>query len=529
MELHGSNLIASDPHGNGSETYRATDANTGEPLSPEFTDATPEELDRAMAQARTAYDHLRTGPAEAKAALLDRIADEIEALGDQLVERVHAETALSEGRIRGERDRTTGQLRMFAEVVRDGSWVDARIDTPNDNFPAIRRMLMPIGPVAVFGASNFPLAFSVAGGDTASALAAGCPVVYKVHPGHPGTSELVGRAITAAVEACDLPPGTFSLIHGHQTEVGVRLVEHPDTEAVGFTGSLPAGRAIFDAATSREEPIPVYAEMGSVNPQFVLPGALEERGDEIAEGLTNSVTMGTGQFCTNPGLVFGLEGPEMASFSQATASHLQDTSPSHMLHEGIRSGFEQGVDRVRETDGVEVLAEVSADADGAGTLAGAVAFETDSDHLSRHEHLLEEVFGPSTVLVNACSADDLVDLARDLEGNLSASIHGTEADLQEHDELVRVLEKKVGRLIFNGFPTGVRVCHAMHHGGPYPATTDVRSTSVGTAAIERFARPVCYQGFPDSMLPPELKDENERDIWRMIDGEQTKADVQLSE
>lgn len=518
-------MIAGQRSSKGGNTYTGTDANTGESLDPAFTDARENEIDEAMRAAEEALDDLRSRPDEDRAELLDRIADEIDAIGDQLVDRVYREAALGEGRVNGERERTTGQLRMFADVVRDGSWKEARIDRPNEEFPAIRRMLIPIGPVAVFGASNFPLAFSTAGGDTASALAAGCPVVYKVHPGHPGTTELVARAINRAIEDCGFHPGTFSMIHGHQTRVGVQLVEHETTEAVGFTGSQRAGRAIFDAATSREKPIPVYAEMGSVNPQFLLPGALEERGKELASELTGSVTLGTGQFCTKPGLVFGLDRPEMKAFRDQFADDLGEVSTSNMLHSGIRSAFGDGASDVEATDGVSVLSEVRAEPSEAGTEVGAVAYETTVRNILEQDHLLDEVFGPATIVADADSTDELVRVAEQLDGNLSASIHGTEDDLDEHSELVRVLEKKVGRLIFNGFPTGVRVCDAMHHGGPYPATTDVRSTSVGTAAIKRFARPICYQGFPTSTLPEEVRDQNERDIWRLVDGEWTKDDV----
>ncbi|GIV57729.1 MAG: 2,5-dioxovalerate dehydrogenase [Rhodothermaceae bacterium] len=525
MTLHGQHLIAGTPSGAGPAVIQAVNPVTGEALAPAYPEATPDEIDRALDAATEAFHAGRTRTPEERAALLERIADEIEALGDVLIERVMAETGLPEGRVRGERGRTTGQLRLFADVVREGSWVGARIDTADPDRrpvpkPDVRRMLVPLGPVVVFGASNFPLAFSVAGGDTASALAAGCPVVCKAHPAHPGTSELVGRAIDRAVAATGFPPGTFSLLHGATPETGLALVRHPQTRAVGFTGSLRAGRALFDAAAARPDPIPVYAEMGSVNPVFLLPGALSDRGTTLAEGLAASVTLGAGQFCTNPGLVFAPRGDALDAFLGHLGAVLATTSAGTMLHAGIRAAYEAGLDRWQATEGVRPVA--AGPADDTATPARPAVFTTDAETFARNPHLHEEVFGPATLVVQCDDPATFERLARRLEGNLTASLHGTGDDLRAHAGLIRILEDRVGRLIFNGFPTGVEVCHAMHHGGPYPATTDVRSTSVGTAAIFRFARPVCYQNFPQAALPPELRDDNPRGLWRLVDGTFTR-------
>ncbi|MGI9173935.1 MAG: aldehyde dehydrogenase (NADP(+)) [Rhodothermales bacterium] len=529
MDLHGQNLVAARRSAKSETTYTATNPTTGETLKPSFHEATPDEINQAAEAATEAFhaDQNKT-PAE-RDALLEAIAEEIEALGDTLVERVVAETALPEGRVKGERGRTTGQLRLFADVVREGSWVNARIDTALPDReplpkPDVRRMLIAMGPVAVFGASNFPLAFSVAGGDTASALAAGCPVLVKAHPAHPGTSEWVAEAIRKAVEKTGFHPGTFSLLHGTNPEVSLALVRHPDVRAVGFTGSLRAGRALFDAAAARPEPIPVYAEMGSVNPLFVLPGALEERGEAIAEGLAGSVTLGAGQFCTNPGVVVGMEGDALTELAASAGRRLAEMPAFTMLYENVRAGYAEGVEAVGGTAGVDVAGRAE-EGNGTATPAYAAVFSTDAATFLSEERLREEVFGPSTIVVRCDSRERLEAVARGLEGSLTATIHGTTDDLREHADLVQILQQKAGRLIFNSFPTGVEVCPSMNHGGPYPATTDVRSTSVGTAAIYRFARPICYQGFPQEALPPELRDQNERGLLRMINGDYTREDV----
>ncbi|MHA3774275.1 aldehyde dehydrogenase (NADP(+)) [Verrucomicrobiota bacterium sgz303538] len=528
--LHGKSFVAGVLFEPAGRSFRAVSPLDSQQLDPEFHDATSEAVDQALTAAEEAFVTYRRTTPEQRAQFLERIADEIVALGDGLLERAHRETGLPLDRLTGERGRTVGQLRLFADLVREGSWIDARIDTALPDRkpvpkPDLRRMLIPLGPVIVFGASNFPLAFSVAGGDTASALAAGNPVVVKGHPAHPGTSELVATAITRAIEACGLPTGVFSMLHGNGPEVGAALVRHPLARAVGFTGSRKAGRALFDAAAARPEPIPVFAEMSSVNPIFVLPGALRERKAQIAEGLKNSITMGVGQFCTKPGLVFALGGEDLQGFAQALTEGIRKAAPATMLHSGICNSFSQGVDKLRETSGVVVLASADADADTAKTHGAAVVFATDTENFARNPELHEELFGPATLIVDAQKPQDLLEIARRMEGQLTATLHGTPEDLANAAELISILERKAGRLLVNGFPTGVEVCPSMHHGGPYPATTDERFTSVGTAAILRFARPVCYQSFPASALPPELQDNNPRGIMRLVNGKLTRDEV----
>ena len=530
-DLRGNNLIAGSPSRLGEPVIYGRDPETGERLMPAFFEAVEKEISAAATGCEEAFEHMRVRPAEDRAALLDAVAFEIEGLGEDLVDRVRQETGLGRERIRGERGRTTNQLRMFAALIREGSWVDARIDLARPERsplpkPDIRRMLVGIGPVAVFGASNFPLAFSVAGGDTASALAAGCPVVVKAHPAHPGTSELVGEAVNRAVASQGFHAGTFSLVHGVRPEVSLSLVRHPAIRAVGFTGSLRAGRALFDAAAARPEPIPVFAEMGSVNPVFVLPGALKSPTDDLAKGLAASVTLGAGQFCTNPGVVFGISGPGLDTLRNRTAEAIGLTAACTLLHEGIRTAYEAGLQELEKTGVVSVVSRAPAEGSTATPAAATTLAASGSDFL-RHKRLQQEVFGPSTLFVSCRSKAEMESVARGLEGNLTASIHGTADDLEEYADLVRLLENKVGRLIFNGYPTGVEVCASMHHGGPYPATTDARSTSVGTAAVYRFARPVCYQNFPEATLPPELRNRNERGIWRLVDNELTKDDIAL--
>jgi NADP-dependent aldehyde dehydrogenase len=412
------------------------------------------------------------------------------------------------------------QLKLFATLLLEGSWVNARIDTAEPDRkplprPDIRSMLKPLGPVGVFGASNFPLAFSVAGGDTASALAAGCTVVFKAHPAHPGTCELVGLAIQRAVQKTGMPAGTFSMLHGKSTAVGMAIVKHPAITAIGFTGSFRGGKAIFDEANKRPSPIPVYAEMGSTNPVFILPGALKERMDAIAQDLAASVTLGAGQFCTNPGMVFVQRSAEEEKFSDAFSQRIADANAGTMLTPDMLVNYQKGVERLRQAQGVQLA---STGKNGATGQASANLLKTTvSAFLSDHS-LEEEVFGPSTLSVLANDKSELLKAVEKLGGHLTATLHATEQDLQEYADLIEKLEQKVGRLILNGYPTGVEVCHAMVHGGPYPATTDSRSTSVGSSAINRFTRPVCYQNFPDALLPDALKHQNPLGILRFVNG-----------
>jgi len=530
MALHGKNIVGSSLLGADTETFQAINPATSRKLEPGFHNATQAELDQALELADRAFGSRGSVEPAQTAALLERIADEIEALGDELIERCGQETALPPGRLTGERARTTGQLCLFARVVAEGSWVDARIDTalparkPVPK-PDLRRMLVPIGPVLVFPASNFPLAFSVAGGDTASAFAAGCPVIVKARPQHAGTSELVGMAIQKAVAATDMPEGWFSMVHGPGRTTGLDLVRHPVIQAVGFTGSVAGGRALFDAAASRPRPIPVYAEMGSINPVFLLPGALAEQAEGIAAGLHQSMTLGVGQFCTQPGLVIALEDEGLDGLLAALGRLVRETAPATMLMGSIAQGYREGTDELEACTGVELLARSSQAPDPAKTQAGAALYATDAATFLASEALRREVFGPATLVVRCRTQEEVLDVARKLEGQLTATIHAAEGELDQHGQLVSILQTKAGRLLFGGFPTGVEVCPSMNHGGPYPATSDVHFTSVGTAAILRFARPVCYQNFPESQLPPELRHENVRDIWRLVDGMLTKEHV----
>lgn len=530
MQLHGKQLIDGAATAEGKQTFTAVNPAGGETLQPAFAEATAAEVDRALGLADEAFAALRGATAEKRADLLEAIADEVAELGQPLLDRARAETGLPMGRLEGERTRAVNQARLFAQVVREGSWVDARIDLPRpDRKPApkpdVRSMLAPLGPVAAFGASNFPLAISVVGTDTVSALGAGCPVVVKGHPAHPGTCELLGEAVNRAVKKCGLPAGVFALLQGAGHEVGLALTRHEKTQAVAFTGSLRGGRALFDAAAARPRPIPVYAEMGSTNPVFILPGALKERGEQIAQGYVGSVTLGVGQFCTNPGLVLGLRDESLNRFIGAASEAARAAAPATMLHPGIQQAFKSGVARIGETSGVKLAGASEQQAADARTEAACTIFTTDAATLEQNPHLNEEVFGPSSIVVECDSREAMLRVAAGLEGHLTATIHGTEADLAEYRDLVALLETKVGRLIFNGFPTGIDVCAAMHHGGPYPATTDGHFTSIGTRSILRFARPLCYQDFPDAALPAELRNRNERGIWRLVDNELTRASM----
>ncbi|MGH9971277.1 MAG: aldehyde dehydrogenase (NADP(+)) [Pyrinomonadaceae bacterium] len=528
MELHGRSIIRGqasiDSQG---EVFRGFNPAIGRQLDPLFYEATGSEIERAFALSESASDSLRQRSAEEVARFLEAIGRNIVDL-DDLIERTSAETGLPAQRLTGERARTVNQLQQFAEVVREGSWLEATIDRAQPDRkplpkPDVRRLLVPIGPVVVFGASNFPLAFSVAGGDTVSALAAGNPVIVKAHPAHPGTSEMVARAIVSAVEEMGLPAGVFSLLQGTSHELSLSLVRHPKACAVGFTGSLQAGRAIYDAAAQRPDPIPVYAEMGSSNPVFVLPNAMREKGRAFAEGLQQSVTLGVGQFCTCPGLVVGLRDEATNSFIEEIERLFEASVPATMLHPGILRAYQDKLRGVSGIHGIK-MRRAAAVADETKTEAGPAVFVTDGETFLRSEQLGEEVFGPATLIVTCSSREEMMNLAGSLHGHLTATIHGTTADMTQSKDLIDLLQKKVGRLIYNGFPTGVEVCAAMHHGGPYPATTDSRSTSVGTAAIKRFARPICFQNFPQESLPLELKDKNLRGIWRMIDGQLTRDD-----
>lgn len=514
--MKGTSIIGSRRGAVSDTNFRAFDPLTGSEIEPDFSSTAATDVDSAAALAEAARIPFGRTPGTERAALLRRIADNIEALGETLIARASLETGLAAERIRNERARTCGQLRAFADLLIDGSWVDARIDHGDSDRkpvpkPDLRSMLRPLGPVAVFCASNFPLAYSVAGGDTASALAAGCPVIVNAHVAHPGTAELVGTAVAAAVAECGIHEGVFSLLFSSGYEIGQALVRHPAIKAVGFTGSRRGGRALMDIAAARPEPIPVYAEMSSVNPTFILRDAIDSRGQTIAAGLHRSVTNDAGQFCTKPGLVFLENGQNTETFVRRFESLINESPTAPLLTGGIRNSYLETGEKRRGTSEEAV-----------GGLEGfrvkPDVFQTSAENFLQTPELNEEMFGPATLLIRSNDREELLAAARSLEGQLTASIHGTEQDLIDFADLIEILEIKVGRLIFNGFSTGVEVCPSMVHGGPYPATSDGRSTAVGTRAIERFSRLVCFQNFPEASLPDELKEENPLGITRMVNG-----------
>jgi len=496
-------------------------------VQPEFGLGSNDDVERAATLAASAFDAYRDLPLERRAAFLEAIADEIMALGDALIERAHAETGLPIARLTGERGRTVGQLRLFAQVVRAGHFLRATIDTAQpDRQPLprvdLRLAKIPLGPVAVFGASNFPLAFSVAGGDTASALAAGAPVIVKAHSAHLGTSEMVGRAVQAAAKKQEMPEGVFSLLVGAGRELGEALVAHHEIKAVGFTGSRQGGLALLRIANARKEPIPVYAEMSSINPVFLLPGALAARKQALAQGFADSLTMGAGQFCTNPGLVLAIEGPDLQGFIDAASQALSTKAAQTMLTSGIHAAYESARTQVEAQADVTQVASGAAAGDQANA-AQAALYVTDAQSLLQNETLQSEMFGPASIVVKARDIAELVQVANQLEGQLTATLHLDEADHDAAQALLPVLERKCGRILANGFPTGVEVSHAMVHGGPYPATSNAMYTSVGASAIDRFLRPVCYQDIPDALLPTALQRRNTLGIWRLQDGTPTQG------
>lgn len=508
------------------KTFFAINPATNQKLDGSYHNATSEEINLAVIKASKAFESYRKKDKNSIASFLEQIADEILNLGDTLITRCHLETGLPLARLEGERGRTTAQLKLFAAVVREGSWVDARIDTANpDRLPMpkadIRHMLLPLGPVAVFGASNFPLAFSTAGGDTASALAAACPVIVKAHEAHPGTSELVAQAIVKAMKVCDMPDGTFTLIQGNARTVGEALVKHPGIKAVGFTGSFAGGKALFDYANARPEPIPVFAEMGSTNPVFILPEALKEKGTAIANGLANSIAMGVGQFCTNPGLSFIQKSEDTLAFYTELKQQISKIPSGTMLTPNIKNAFDKGVGKTLEIKNVTAFAHGLANT--TANNASPILFQTTIENFLKNSNLALENFGPSSIIIESETKEAILEAARNLEGHLTATIFGTENDFKNYSELFDILELKVGRIVINGYPTGVEVCHAMVHGGPYPATTAPQSTSVGTGAIKRFVRPVCFQDYPEFRLPDALKNSNPHKIWRLMDGNLTQA------
>ncbi len=511
--------------GQGSE-YQAVDPASAELLTPAMSTASEAQVDAAVQAAAEAFASYRHTSLAERAKFLRCCADEILALGDALTERVCAETGYPAARAEGERARTCGQLRMFADYIETGDHLDARIDTAQPERqplpkPDLRYLNQALGPVAVFGVANFPLAFSVAGGDTASALAAGCPVVVKSHPSHPGTSELVARALATAVEKSGMPSGVFSLLRGGN-DVGARLVQAPQIKAVGFTGSFSGGMALHKLANERAEPIPVFAEMSSINPLVLLPEALKNSAESIAKGFVGSMTLGTGQFCVKPGLVLALEGIELEEFLSAASEQLQNTDAGVMLNEGISSSYDQGLTGHLGRDFVQLLAQGREAQSEQGFTARPTLLRTSAEDFLKHPEVHDELFGPTSLVVVCKDPAQLRSVLDTLGGQLSGTIHSTPEELARHRELVDLLTEKVGRLVINGFPTGVEVCPSMMHGGPFPASTDARFTSVGTAAIKRFLRPVCYQDFPEPLLPEALRDSNPLKLTRVINGTLSK-------
>lgn len=524
MELAGLSLLGAGTGVTGGKIFNGVKAADGSPLPGDFHSASHDDVNTAARLAAEAFATYGRWPAARRAGLLRAIAARLEANAAAIVARAALETALPEARLQGELGRTCFQLRLYGGAAESGLALGARIDHGDPARkplpkPDLRSLLRPIGPVAVFGASNFPLAFSVAGGDTASALAAGCPVVVKAHPGHPGTSEMVGRLVAEAVAEVGAPEGVFSLLFDAGHEIGAALVTHPCIRAVGFTGSITGGRALMDIAAARPDPIPVFAEMGSVNPMFLLRGAIEDRAEQIAAGLHASITGGVGQFCTKPGIVFVEETPALPAFLTKLSELVAATPAGVMLHAGIREAYIHGVQRLQVAAGVDSLGAPR----GGRCTVHASLFITNAPTFLTRQDLWHEVFGPTALVVRCASVDEMLAAAAALDGQLTASVHARPAELAEQNELVELLATRAGRVIHDGFPTGVEVAHAMVHGGPWPATSDGRSSSVGTSAISRFQRPVCYQNFPDAALPEELREANPLRLPRLVDGVWTGA------
>ncbi len=523
--IHGKNHIGFELSANGSESIQSVEAKTWTPLSGDFFGATQEELEKATSLAQTAFETYRNLSGNRKAEFLEAIAEEIEGLGNVLVERAMAESGLPEGRIMGERGRTTGQLRSFARLLKEGSWVQARIETAMPDRaplpkPDMRKISMAIGPVAVFTASNFPLAFSTAGGDTASALAAGCPVIVKAHESHLGTNQLVSDAIIAAAKRTGMPEGVFGNIQSVGYEMAGKLVADSNIKAVGFTGSQKGGLALEKIAKNRPEPIPVYAEMGSVNPVWLLPNKIETNAEEVATLYAGSITMGAGQFCTNPGILIGLKNNALQTFKNLLAEKLDQVAGAVMLNEGIAKNFSKKKAQLID-DQVSALTDGSVE----DSTATASLVSVSGRHFLNNPNLHEEVFGPLSIIVECENDQELLAVTKALTGQLTLSIMATDADIEKYGTHIQSVNLVAGRLIINGAPTGVEVCYAMHHGGGYPASTDAKFTSVGQDAIQRFVKPISFQNFPQSLLPEELKNENKLGIMRLVNESYTREAI----
>ena len=523
MSIQGKMIIGHEQRLGQAGTIKAINPATNSEIEPGFGLATSDDVDDACELARLAFDSYRETTPEQRAVFLESIADAILALGPELLVRAHQETGLPMARLEGERGRTMNQLRLFAKVVRDGVYLNATLDSALPERvpprPDLRLRKIGLGPVVVFGASNFPLAFSVAGGDTASALAAGCPVVVKAHSAHLGTSELVAQAVQSAAVKCGMPVGVFSCLIGDGRQIGQELVSHPAIQAVGFTGSRQGGLALMRTAAQRHQPIPVYAEMSSINPVFLMPQALHQNSAKIANGFVDSLTLGAGQFCTNPGLVVGIDSPELDQFIDEAAQALQAKAAATMLTPGIHHAYQSGVAQLGKLQGVQAIASGQAAAPNQGCAAQAQLNSCTAPQFLTTPELSAEVFGPSSLIIRCANFDEMQSIAESLEGQLTATVHAQAEDYAYVRPLLPVLERKAGRILFNGFPTGVEVCHAMVHGGPFPSTSDSRTTSVGATAIDRFLRPVCYQEVPAELLPSSLRDENPLAVPRIVNGE----------
>lgn len=523
--ITGTNTIGNKSSKQGNITYKTFNPKENIETEWVFYEASSTEIDEAVVLAADAFKEYKAISGVRKAAFLNAIADEIEALGDELIHAFCTESGLPEGRALGERGRTMGQLRAFANLLAEGSWVEAVIEKGQpDREPMpksdIRKMLVPMGPVVVFGASNFPLAFSTAGGDTASALAAGCPVIVKSHPMHSGTGELVSSAIIKAAEKTGMPNGVFSNLNSSGIEVGQQLVKHPLVKAVGFTGSINGGTALYKLANERKEPIPVFAEMGSINPVVVLPSALEESGSAWAAKYASSITLGAGQFCTNPGLLMGIKGSKLDTFINTLSKEILKLQPSPMLHPNILSKFQEGRKELAVQGGVSVVADYEGEV--GENAARPALLKVDGTEFLKNTKLHREVFGPFSVVVCCDDAAQLEEILVQLEGQLTGTVLGSENEIETYPKIVDALQSRVGRILFNGVPTGVEVCSSMVHGGPFPASTDARFTSVGTSAIKRWVRPVSFQDWPNKFLPQALQDGNPLGIVRLEEGKYTK-------
>ena len=524
--ITGKNYIGKKLSSLGSATYHTFDPKQNCETDWTFYQATEVEIDAAVEKAYEAFQVFKTFSGEKKAEFLVAIAEEIEALGHPLIEVYMKESGLPEGRAKGERGRTMGQMKAFATLLKEGSWVEATIDTaqPNrDPMPKmdIRKMLVPIGPIAVFGASNFPFAFSTAGGDTASALAAGCSVIVKSHPMHAGTGELMSSAIIKAAERTGMPDGVFSNLNSSGNEVGQQLVMHPKIRGVGFTGSIKGGTALYKMANERSVPIPVFAEMGSINPVVVLPSALTEKGNNWAKQYASSIMLGAGQFCTNPGLILGIKSTALDGFFDILGKEIEKLEPACMLHPNIHKNYEKGKQQLSDQDGSVTVA--AHESNVAPNVAQQKVLSVNGSNFLTNPKLHQEVFGPFSMLVRCSDATELEEVLQKLEGQLTGTILGNDEEIKKHDRIVDALQGRVGRIIFNGVPTGVEVCPSMQHGGPFPASTDSRFTSVGTSAVKRWVRPVAFQNWPEVALPDALKNQNPLGISRIVDGKHTDA------